>query len=163
MRTFLDALHGSMTRANRFKHAYGLIAIDLTNHAWFNHAWFNKEHGQDVASKALILASTRLQEIARDVDCITRMDENQFVMLVEGQCSASLMTKMAARIVATGLKPSDVLPVGSNLKFQLTCALMPTATSQTTGEDASAQLGWLISQTETARREPYKSIRTLGF
>ncbi|MFM7330088.1 MAG: 7TM diverse intracellular signaling domain-containing protein [Brachymonas sp.] len=158
MRTFLDALHGSITRAHRFNHAYGLMLIDLTNHAWFV-----KEHGQEVANKALILASTRLQDIARDVDCVTRLDNNQFVLLVEGQCSASLMTKTAARIAAAGLKPSDVLPVGSSLKFQLTCALMPTAASLATGDDANAQLGWLISQTEDARSEPFKSIRTLGF
>lgn len=158
MRTFLQTLHGSITRAHRFKYGYGLILIDLTNYPWFL-----KEYGREMAISALVLASTRLQELARDVDCICRIDDDQFVMLVEGPCSAAQISKVATSIVALGLKPSDVLPVGASLKFQLICALMPTQASRLAGDDANAQLGWLLAQAEQLDSDPRKTIRTMGF
>jgi two-component system, sensor histidine kinase LadS len=157
-RNLLEQMHGSITRANRFSHQYGLILIHLSNHEWFI-----KEHGQDMADRALILASNRLQTVMRDVDCVCRIDRAHFVMLVEGHCSAALMTKTAARISASGHQPTDILPVGATLKFVLTCALMPTADSREAGDDASAQLGWLIAAAENMPLEGRKTLRTLGF
>jgi two-component system, sensor histidine kinase LadS len=158
MRSFLENLHGSITRAQRFEHRYGLILVDLSNYDWFV-----KEHGQNMANNALVLGSTRLQEVGRDVDCLCRLDDNQFVMLVEGQCTAGQISKIAARIAAIGLKPSEALPVGSSLKFHITCALLPTEESDQQGDDANAQLGWLLAQAEHLEKDQRKTIRTIGF
>jgi two-component system, sensor histidine kinase LadS len=157
-RNLLEQMQGSITRANRFSHQYGLILIHLSNHDWFI-----KEHGQDMADRAVILASNRLQTVMRDVDCVCRIDRAHFVMLVEGHCSAGFMTKMTARIAASGHQPTNILPVGATLKLVITCALMPTADSREAGDDASAQLGWLIAAAENMPLEGRKTLRTLGF
>jgi two-component system, sensor histidine kinase LadS len=157
-RSFLEHLHGSMTRAHRFNHNYGLILVDLSNYAWFT-----KEHGREMADRALIITSTRLQQLVRDVDCVCRLDENQFVILVEGHCSASLMTKISARISACAHQPTDILPVGATLKLMITCALMPNPDCQEAGDDANAKLGWLISAAESMPADNHKSVRTIGF
>ncbi len=157
-RSLLEQLHGSITRANRFGHHYGLILVDLTNHNWFL-----KEHGQEMADRALILAATRLQMTVRDVDSVCHLERAQFVILVEGHCSAALLSKIAARIAASGHKPTDILPVGASLKLVITCALMPSAESREAGEEANAQLGWLIATAENMPLEGRKTLRTIGF
>jgi two-component system, sensor histidine kinase LadS len=157
LRIFLEQMHGSMTRAQRFNHHYGLILVDLSNHAWFV-----KEHGREMADRATVLCGTRLRELIRDVDGICRIDESQFAILLEGHCSAGLMTKLSARIGACAHQPTPVLPIGANLKLFITCALMPTAQSREAGDDANAQLGWLIAAAEAIPQENHKTVRTIG-
>ncbi|MBS7808337.1 diguanylate cyclase [Variovorax sp. PCZ-1] len=158
MRNFLQHLHGSITRSHRFRHHYGLLHVDLTNHAWFV-----KEHGREMADRALILTSTRLQQLVRDVDTICRMDETQFVILVEGACNPGQLTKLAARVSASAHAPTEVLPVGASLRLSICCALMPTEASLEAGDDAHAQLGWLIAAAEAMPKEQRKLVRSIGF
>jgi two-component system, sensor histidine kinase LadS len=158
MRHFLQQLHGSMTRADRFGHAYGLLIVELTNHAWFV-----KEHGREMADRALILTSTRLQQQVRDVDSVCRLDESNFVILVEGACNPRQLTKLAARVSASGHAPTEILPVGASLRMSVCCALMPTQASREAGDDAQAQLGWLIAAAEATPPEQRKLVRSIGF
>jgi two-component system, sensor histidine kinase LadS len=158
MRIFLEQMHGSITRAHRFKQSYGLILVDLKNHAWFA-----KEHGEEIADRATVLCATRLQQLIREVDGICRIDESQFAIAIEGPCSAVYLTKMCARIGAAAHQHTDILPVGANLKLITTCALMPTLDAQQAGDDANAQLGWLISAAESLPHENHKTVRTIGF
>lgn len=158
MRHFLEQMHGSITRAYRFKHSYGLIMVELSNHAWYV-----KEHGREMADRALIITSTRLQQQLRDVDGICRLDESSFVILVEGACSPGQLTKLAARVSASAHAPTEILPVGASLRLSVCCALMPTAQSGDVGEDAHAQLGWLIAAAEATPPEQRKLVRSIGF
>ncbi len=158
MRNFLQQLHGSITRAHRFNHSYGLILVELTNHAWYV-----KEHGREMADRALIITSSRLQQQLRDVDGISRIDETQFAVLVEGACTPGQLTKLSARISASAHAPTEILPVGASLRLSICCALMPTQESSETGDDANAQLGWLIAAAETESPEQRKLVRSIGF
>jgi two-component system, sensor histidine kinase LadS len=158
MRHFLQQLHGSMTRADRFGHPYGLFMVELTNHAWFV-----KEHGREMADRALILTSTRLQQQVRDVDSVCRLDESHFAILVEGACNPAQLTKLAARVSASGHAPTEILPVGASLRLSVCCALMPTEESREAGDDAHAQLGWLIAAAEAEAPEQRKLVRSIGF
>lgn len=158
MRHFLEQMHGSITRSHRFKHSYGLLMIELVNHAWYV-----KEHGREMADRALIITSTRLQQQLRDVDMVCRLDESNFVILVEGPCNPRQLTKLAASISASAHSPTEVLPVGASLRLSVCCALMPTEQSGDVGEDANAQLGWLIAAAEAMPPEQRKLVRSLGF
>ncbi len=158
MRIFLEQMHGSITRAQRLKKFYGLILVDMSNHAWFA-----KEHGGEMADRATVLCATRLQQLIRDVDGLCRIDDSQFALVIEGPCSSVYLTKMCARIGAVAHQPTDILPVGASLKLFTTCALMPTQESEQTGDDANAQLGWLISAAESLPFENHKTVRTIGF
>jgi two-component system, sensor histidine kinase LadS len=158
MRYFLQHMQGSITRAHRFGHGYGLLIVELTNYAWFA-----KEHGREIADRALIITSTRLQQQMRDVDSVSRLDESHFVILVEGPCKPSQLTKLAARISASGHVTTEVLPVGASLRLSVCCALMPTVEASQAGDDANAQLGWLIAAAEAMPPEQRKLVRSIGF
>jgi GGDEF domain-containing protein len=116
-----------------------------------------------VSDRALVLLGTRLQLIARDVDTTGRIDDNHFVLLVEGPCKASRAAKVAAQIAACAYRPTDLLPVGATLKLQVTCALMPDPEALALGDDAHAQLGWLLASSESLDTHSQKTLRTLNF
>jgi two-component system, sensor histidine kinase LadS len=157
-RDLLRYIHGAMTRAVRYKQQYGLVLVELTNYDWFV-----KEHGREVGDRALVLLGTRLQLIARDVDTAGRIDSKHFVLLIEGPCKPSYAAKVAAQIAACAHRPTDLLPVGASLKLQVTCALMPDAQALALGDDAKAQLGWLLDCSESLPSSPAKTLRTLNF
>ncbi len=158
MRNLLRHIHGTMTRASRYRQQYSLVLVELTNHAWFT-----KEHGREMADRALVILATRLQLIARDVDTAGRIDENHFVLLIEGPCKPGYVAKVAAQIVASAHRPSDLLPVGASIKLRVTCALMPDPKALELGDDANAQLGWLVHSSESLEADPRKLVRTLNF
>lgn len=158
LRAFLDQLHGVITRASRYRHRYGLVLVEFTNEAWFA-----KEHTREVADRALILLASRLQRLSREVDLVGRIDATYFAMVLEGPCDQRMMANWTARIAAYGHKPNEVLPVGATLKLKITCALMPLAASAEAGDDANAQLGWLIAQADAIAPDPRKTVHTLGF
>jgi two-component system, sensor histidine kinase LadS len=158
MRDLLRHIHGAMTRASRYGQQYSLVLIELTNHAWFT-----KEHGREMADRALVILATRLQLITRDVDNAGRIDEKHFVLLIEGPCKPSYVAKVAAQIVASAHRPSDLLPVGASIKLRVTCALMPDPKALELGDDANAQLGWLVHSSESLEVDPRKLVRTLNF
>lgn len=157
-RDLLRHIHGAMTRAARYQQQYGLVLVELTNYDWFV-----KEHGREVGDRALVLLGTRLQLIARDVDTAGRIDSNHFVLLMEGPCKPSYAAKVAAQIAACAYRPTDLLPVGASLKLQVTCALMPDAEALALGDDAQAQLGWLLDSSESLQSTSAKTLRTLNF
>jgi two-component system, sensor histidine kinase LadS len=158
MRELLSQIHGAMTRAKRYQQPYGLILVEMQNYHWFN-----KEHGREISDRALVLLGTRLQLVARDVDTAGRIDETHFVLLIEGPCKPSYAAKVAARIAASAHRPTELLPVGSSIKLRITCAIMPDPQALELGDDANAQLGWLVACSESLPDEPRKSIRTLNF
>jgi two-component system, sensor histidine kinase LadS len=158
LRALLDQMHGVITRATRYNNQYGLVLVDLTNEAWFA-----KEHGQEVAERALVLLAVRMQQLAREVDVVSRIDKNQFVMLMEGPCTARQIVQMTTRISASAHQPDDVLPVGAALKLKIAGALMPNPSSSSANDDPHAQLGWLIAQADLATNDPRKSVQTFGF
>jgi two-component system, sensor histidine kinase LadS len=158
LRLLLEQLHGVISRANRYRHRYGLILVELTNEAWFA-----KEHTRETADRALILLAARLQHLSREVDLVSRIDATHFAMVIEGPCSARSMANLATRIAACGHKPYEVLPVGAILKLKITCALLPLSASADAADDANAQLGWLIAQADALPTDSRKTIHTLGF
>ena len=157
-RHFLEQIYGATTRALRFKKPYGLFLVELTNHDWFV-----KEHGEEMGERALVLAGTRLQYLARDVDTAARLETNQFALLAEGPCSARAAAKVSAQIIASARLPSNLLPIGAMLKLRVTCALMPDPASLQHGDHASAQLAWLMEHADQPAQEPRKQVQTLNF
>ncbi len=158
LRQLLSQLHGAISRASRYRHHYGLMLVELSNEAWFA-----KEHGREMADRALILLAARLQQLAREIDTVSRIDQTHFALLSEGPCSPRMMAQLATRIAASGLKPNEVLPIGAVLKLKITCALMPHAQAQEMGDDGHAQLGWLIAQADAIPADSRKTVHTLGF
>ena len=157
-RYLLDQMQGAATRAMRFRKPYALFLIELVNHGWFV-----KEHGLEIGDRALVVLSTRLQGIARDVDTAARLEGAQFALLAEGPCDAAFAAKLTTALAASAHKPSNLLPVGAVLKLRITCALMPDPTALEHGDDANAQLAWLLQHAEQAQRDERKLVHTVNF
>ncbi len=157
-RALAQNLHGSLMRSQRSNHQFGLLLIELSNLDWFNHT-----HGRLVGDRAVLLTSTRLAGVARNVDTVARLQDNLFVLLMDGPVTPAQVTAAAGQIVARTLRPSDQLPVGASLKVRVTAALLPDAQLEHWGEDANACLNWLMSQSATDDTGTAKSIRHVNF
>jgi two-component system, sensor histidine kinase LadS len=157
MRELLHTMHGTMKRAAHLEQSYGMILVDLSNYDALKDL-----HGQEIADRALVLLGTRLQMIVNEVDTVARIGGEQFVVLLEGPCKAANITKMAARITASGYTASDLLPVGTTLKLRVTCALLPSAETHDI-DDAPGQLDWLISSSQLMPESSTQTMRTLNF
>lgn len=155
--TFMLRLHESLVRAQRYRHHTALLMVALDNHEHFL-----REHGREVADRALVLTGSLLRSVARDVDTAARVNDNHFALLMEGPVRGPQAVAAATGLVAGGLRPSDELPVGSTLKLKIVLALLPQDGVEL-GLDAQSHLDWLHIALDELRREPRRSIRTINF
>jgi two-component system, sensor histidine kinase LadS len=157
-RALAQNLHGALMRAQRFRHEFGLLLVELDNRDWLA-----QNHGRLMGDRATLLLATRLAGVARNVDTSARLQDNMFALLMDGPLSPAQVSNAAAQIVSRALRPSDQLPVGASLKVQVTAALLPDEQLQAWGEDANACLNWLMSQTATAQGLQAQPIRQVNF
>lgn len=150
-------LHDSLVRAQRYHHHVALLLIELDNHEWFE-----KEHGREVADRALVLTGSLLRSVARDVDTAARVGNRSFLLLMEGPVRAAQAVAAATSIVAGGLRPATQLPVGATLKFKVVAAILPEP-AQELQQDAQAHLDWLQTAMDELRRDPRRSIQSVNF
>ncbi|MDP1967602.1 MAG: 7TM diverse intracellular signaling domain-containing protein [Burkholderiaceae bacterium] len=156
-RILLIRLHDALVRAQRFKHRCALLVINLSNHADFA-----DEYGRETAERALVLAASRIRGNAREIDTVARVGETKFALLIEGPANPGMAAAAATQVVARGLRPSNVLPVGTTLKFHVAAAVLPDPEHEF-GHDAQAFLDWLAEVTGSMTQDPRQSIRTLNF
>lgn len=154
---FMLRLHESLVRAQRYQHHAALLLISLDNHAWFA-----EEHGREEADRALVITGSLLRSVARDVDTASRVDDSTLALLMEGPVRDAQALAAATSIIASGLRPSLQLPVGSTLKFKIVVALLPEA-SQDLQQDAQAHLDWLRQALDALRKTPRKAILKMNF
>ncbi|MDP2264412.1 MAG: 7TM diverse intracellular signaling domain-containing protein [Hydrogenophaga sp.] len=150
-------LHDSLVRAQRYKHRIALLLIELDNHAWFE-----KEHGREVADRALVLTGSLLRSVARDVDTAARVGNSSFLLLMEGPARSAQAVAAATSIVAGGLRPAAQLPVGATLRFKVVAALLPDP-AQELHQDAQAHLDWMQTAMDELRRDTRRSIQSVNF
>jgi two-component system, sensor histidine kinase LadS len=162
---FYERLHGAIVRARRYEHQAGLLMIHLNNHVWFQ-----KEHGNQVAERALVLMASRIRAVARDVDTVTRLHDNVFVLLLEGPVSHAGMVHAATKVLARSLQPAEALPIGTQLKAATTMALIPDRPGMRiedeTEEGLSAQhrVAWLLHKAQERLQEANaKPIQAINF
>ena len=153
---FMLRLHDSLIRAQRYNHHNALLLIDLNNHETFE-----REHGRETADRALVLTGSRLRSVARDVDTAARVGDNSFALLMEGPVRTAQAVAAATSIVASGLRPSDLLPVGTSLRFKVVVALLPDGGHELQA-DAQAHLAWLRIALDELLADKRKHILTLN-
>ncbi len=110
-------LRDALRRARRYGHRFGLVLVDLSNHA----AIIDRE-GREAGDRALVVAASRLSAVVRDVDTVSRMTETRFAVLVEGPEDLKLLGQ---HIVARGLERVPLLPSDLALRFRLVSASLP--------------------------------------
>ena len=110
-------LRDALRRARRYGHRFGLVLVELSNHA----AIIDRE-GREAGDRALVVAASRLSEVVRDVDTVCRVTETRFAVLVEGPEDLKLLGQ---HIVARGLERVPLLPSDLTLRFRLVSAALP--------------------------------------
>jgi len=154
---FMLRLHDSLVRAQRYDHHSALLLIELDNHSVFE-----REHGREVADRALVLTGSLLRSVARDVDTAARVNNHRFALLMEGPVRPAQVVAAATSVMAGGLRPSTQLPVGTTLRFKVVAALLPDPGLELM-QDAQAHLHWLGHSLDDLRDDPRKSIQTVNF
>jgi two-component system, sensor histidine kinase LadS len=158
-RRLISKLHSSLLRARRFNHRLGLLHIRLGNYAHIH-----KEFGEQTANAAMLLTANQLRNISREIDMPARLDGPQFVLLIEGPATAARVIEMATHLLAQSLRPSDLLPVGTQPKLLISAALLPDEQADSLAEDANTHYQWLLSQAELQQQaDSKKAIRSLNF
>jgi two-component system, sensor histidine kinase LadS len=158
-RRFLSKLHSSLLRSRRYKHKLGLLHVRLLNH---DH--LVKEFGAQVANSALLLTASHLRSVSREIDLPCRLSGNEFVLLVEGPTMGPRLIEASTQLLAHSLRPSHVLPVGTQPRLMICAALLPADEVDHLGSDANATYQWLQKQAEHLSEEnPRKVIRSINF
>ena len=155
---FLQRLHDSLVRAERYGHQGAVLLVHLDNHAEIN-----QRHGREIADRALVIAASQLRSVARDVDIAARMDDDSFALLMEGPVKNEQVLHTATSLVANGLRPSPRLPAGTTLRLRVVAALLPDAKGGELAQDAGAHLEWLRQGMLTLSEDPRKAILRLNF
>ena len=154
---FLQRLHDSLVRAERYGHQGAVLLVHLDNHAELN-----ERHGREIADRALVIAASQLRSVARDVDTAARVDDDSFALLMEGPVKDEQVLHTATSLVANGLRPSPRLPAGTTLRLRVVAALLPDAKGEL-AQDAGAHLDWLRQGMLPLSEDPRKAILRLNF
>ena len=152
-RTLLARLEGALARSRGQGHRSALLVVRLSNHEAIE-----AQHGKEVGDRALVLAASRLRRCISDVDMAARVGEHHFALLLEGPTNDVTAQDCATRIVASGLRESEVLPAGTTLRFHVAVALLPDEE-----RDAAVSLQWLLALVNDMAQDQRKSIRTANF
>lgn len=148
-------------RARRHKHHLALLHVRLMNH---DH--IQKEFGTQIANAALLLTASQMRSVSREIDMPARLQDADFVLLIEGPMTSARVIEMATHLLAQSLRPSDALPVGLQPKLRISAALLPDEQADALGEDANTQYQWLASLVDLANKDAAdgrKAIRSLNF
>jgi diguanylate cyclase (GGDEF)-like protein len=152
-RSLLARLDRALTRARTQQHQCALLLVRVTNHAAIV-----EEYGQEVGERALVLTASRLRRTITDVDMAARVDHQDFAILLEGPTNDVVAQSCATRVVASGLRTSEVLPAGVTLRFHVAMAILPDGQ-----HDAAGSLIWLQGLVSEMGLEGRKSIRAANF
>lgn len=152
-RTFAERLQDALARARSLKHPCALLGLRIANFEALL-----EEFGREAADKALVVAASHLRRAISDIDLAARMGEHEFAVLVEGPTSVATATSRAQHVIASGLRPSESLPPGMNLRFHVAVALLPERDL-----DAGACLRWVLEGAAAMPADARKLIRPMNF
>jgi len=152
-RVFMLRLERALLRARRYEQPMGILVVDLSNHAALQ-----KEFGRHAAEQALVLAATRLLAVVRDVDTVARVGESDFALLIEGPCQTDELTQVATHALAQGLRPSDLLPPRTSLRFHISMTIAPQG-----DRDEEELMAYLLADAGQIGADDKKTIRTCEF
>jgi diguanylate cyclase (GGDEF)-like protein len=148
-RSLVARLEGALARSRSLGHRCALLAVRLSNHDAIV-----AQHGKETGDRALVLAASRLRRCIADVDMAARVGEQHFALLLEGPTTDVTAQDCATRVVASGLRESEVLPPGVTLRFHVAVAMLPEGQ-----RDAAACLHWLQDVVDQMAQDQRKSIR----
>ena len=116
---FQDRLRQMVIRTKRYKEPAAVVYIKLVNYSYIKKTW-----GVAVAEQSLLRSVIKLRRLLRDVDTVGRADEALFGLILEGVSERTVVTELAARLIAAGLMPLKGLKPEVVLQFHVTAVLL---------------------------------------
>ncbi len=116
---FQDRLRQMVVRTKRYKEPAAVVYIQLVNYNYIKKTW-----GVAVAEQSLLRSVIKLRRILSDVDTVGRVDDALFGLILEGVSDRSIVTQLAARLIAAGLMPLKGLKPEVVLQFHVTSVLL---------------------------------------
>ena len=152
-RSLLQRLESSLPRCVRQKHSCALLAIKLVN-------WeaIVGEFGREAGEKSLVVTASILRSTITDIDLAARVDNHEFMLLLEGPASAGSANECAQQVIARGLQHNEALPPTVALRYNVAVAMLPDKDF-----DAAGSIKWLRDAVNGMRPEARRQIRALNF
>jgi GGDEF domain-containing protein len=148
---FLDRLKQVAERAQRHHEPAAVMYIELVNYAYIRKTW-----GIAVAEQSLLRSVIKLRRILRDVNTVGRVDEARFGLILEGVASRTVVTELAARLIAAGLMPLKGLKPEVILQFHVAGVLLTEKLAP--GPELAAQLGSILTSMAARTRRPIRFL-----
>ncbi len=152
-RSLLQRLESSLLRCVRQKHSCALLAIKLVN-------WdaIVSEYGAEAGEKSLVVTASILRSTITDIDLAARVDDQEFMLLLDGPASAGKANECAQQVIARGLQHNEALPPTVALRYNVAVAMLPDMDF-----DAAGSIQWLHDAVNAMRPESRRQIRALNF
>jgi diguanylate cyclase (GGDEF)-like protein len=109
----IDFFSREVERHKRFKKPFSFLLLDLDGFVSIN-----KELGQPIGDLALTHVGYRLQDFFRAVDCVARLDGDEFAAVLP-DCGLSSAMKVGDRIMSDLLPASGRPPLPKSLKGRI--------------------------------------------
>ncbi len=150
-------LRKSLATAERYQLPFALLVINLANLAGLQ-----KAHGREAADRAMVMAASRIRDIAHATDTVARVGDAQFALLMEGPMNADSANDVATRILASGLRPSNQLPDAEPLMFHIAVGHMGRD-ALAFGDKAETRLAHMLQTVRAIDDGSGKAIRLVRF
>ncbi|MBG9388814.1 sensor domain-containing diguanylate cyclase [Caenimonas aquaedulcis] len=122
----------ALRRAQRTGQRCSVLLVELCNHAEIV-----AREGREAGDRALVVAGSRLSQIVRDVDTVSRIANTRFGILTEGSQSLDARRALAQHVVARGLERVSQLPPDLPLRFRVVTATAPDGAIELTPQGES--------------------------
>jgi diguanylate cyclase (GGDEF)-like protein/PAS domain S-box-containing protein len=129
-KAFLEKLDEVLREAKRYENFRSLLFIDLDHFKKVNDVY-----GHEVGDKLLMQVATRLTEILRDTDYVSRLGGDEFTIILGGPAKTNL-EKVAARVLKTLSKPYTI----QGIKIDFVTPSIGAGTYPEDGQDAEILL-----------------------
>ncbi|MES2413079.1 MAG: 7TM diverse intracellular signaling domain-containing protein [Pseudomonadota bacterium] len=156
-KVLLGKMRQSLATAERYHLPFAVLTVNLANLPGLQ-----KQHGRETADRALVMAASRIRDIAHSTDTLARVGDGQFALLMEGPLKAESANDVATKILASGLRPSNQLPDAEPLMFHIAVGYMGPDAMMTSGK-AEDRLAYLLQALMSMDDGSRKAIRQIRF
>ncbi len=148
---FHDRLRQVIARYRRDGENAAVVFIDLVNHPRIK-----SYYGAAVAEQSLLRSVIKLRRLLRDVDTVSRIGENRFGLIIEGEVNRILVTDRAARLIAAGLIPLIGLKPDVTLQFHVAGVLLAERIAEP--HELTGALDQLLGGMSSRTRRPIRFL-----
>jgi diguanylate cyclase (GGDEF)-like protein len=149
-RLLQDRMHQAYEQARRFNRSMAIVYIDLDHFKRINDT-----HGHDFGDEYLKMAAEKLEDCLRNVDTLSRVGGDEFVIVLE-----EISAPQDARIVANNIlesfrQPETIYEINMRIELSLGIAIFPPG-SDISLKELTKQADIALYEAKAAGRNTYR-------